>query len=290
MGSDAFEKAVKASPTLRRNPKFLKKFKTSGFETGKDADYVIRGDLVAWQLRIAVSQSIGWSSEQDVQRYFAQVNKDLDDAFQWKQLHKSKKIMMLPSAVPRSSEEISALLKPTFVSWTWGINIADQFDATKNRNQSVDSYAKSSPSQRLVGYLRSGLNQLHIDASSPNPEYFRFFTFKDAQKVATIMAKAYTLFNGATLAMIICLLGFRIIRRKWRNAVKKDLLVLALLLVLYPLAYCFSVNWFAEYVHNPYVVYFYTAGATVPMMATALLLGTGVIIGQTPYCGKTVRG
>ena len=116
----SFEKAVKASPTLRRTPEFLKKFKTSGFETGKDADYVIRGDLVAWQLRIAVSQSIGWSSEQDVQRYFAQVNKDLDDAFQQKRLHKSKKIMMLPSAVPRSSEEISALLKPTFVSWTYG--------------------------------------------------------------------------------------------------------------------------------------------------------------------------
>ena len=286
----SFEKAVKASPTLRRTPEFLKKFKTSGFETGKDADYVIRGDLVAWQLRIAVSQSIGWSSEQDVQRYFAQVNKDLDDAFQQKRLHKSKKIMMLPSAVPRSSEEISALLKPTFVSWTWGINIADRFNTTKNRNQSVDSYVKSDPSQRLVGYLRSGLNQLHIDASSPNPEYFRFFTFKDAQKVATIMAKAYTLFNSATLAMIICLLGFRIIRRKWRNAVKKDLLVLALLLVLYPLAYCFSVNWFAEYVHNPYVIYFYTAGAVVPMMATALLLGAGTIVRQTPCCGETVRG
>lgn len=282
----SFEKAVGVSPTLRKNPEFLKKFKTSGFVEGKGADYVIRGDLVAWQLRIAVSQSIGWSSEQDVQRYFTQVNKDLDRAFQQKRLHKSKKIMMLSSVVPRSSEEISALIKPTFVSWTWGIDIASQFNTTKNRNQSVDSYAKTNPPQRLVGYLRSGLNQLHIDASSPNPEYFRFFTFKDAQKVATIMAKAYTLFNSATLAMIICLLGFRIIRRKWRNAVKKNLLVLALLLVLYPLAYCFSVNWFAEYVHNPYVIYFYTAGATVPMMATVLLLGAGTIVGRTSYCGK----
>jgi len=131
---------------------------------------------------------------------------------------------------------------------------------------------------------------LHIDASSPNPEYFRFLTFKDAQKVATIMAKAYTLFNSVTLAMIIYLLGFRIIRRKWRSVVKKNLLVLALLLVLYPLAYCFSVNWFAEYVHNPYVIYFYTAGAVVPMMATALLLGAGTIVRQTPCCGETVRG
>ena len=85
------------------------------------------------------------------------------------------------------------------------------------------------------------------------------------------------MFNIVALVVIICLTGSRTIRKGWKNIAGRDFLILAILLALYPLAYCFSVNWFAEYVHNTHVIFFYTAGATVPMIPTALLLGLGVL-------------
>lgn len=287
----SFEKASEASATLRHSPEFLEKFKTVGFMEGKPEGYVISGDLVAWQLRIAITQSIGWSSEQQVQHYFAQVNKELDDAFSAGKLQKSGKMRMLPSAVPRSGKEILSLMKPTFVSWTWGFNIANQFNVTKTRNVSIQAYLKTNPPQRLADYFRIGFERLHIDADSPSPEYFHFFKFENAQKIATVLVWAYTLFNVVALVVIICLTGFRTIRKGWKNIIGRDFLILAILLALYPLAYCFSVNWFAEYVHNAHVIFFYTAGATVPMMGTALLLGLGVLTKQeySEYSIKAVR-
>lgn len=55
---------------------------------------------------------------------------------------------------------------------------------------------------------------------------------------------------------------------------------LMLCLFVYAFIYVFATCWYAEYLDNPYIVFFNTAGMTMPLVATVLFLALGVIAGR----------
>jgi hypothetical protein len=264
--TSSIQKAIDVSPTLQGNHKLIQELFHSGFVAPDIQQNPIRGDFLTWQIRAALQNSGQWNNESQIQRMFRDVNGELDQAFTDGRLRETDKVFLTSGMVSRSGGEISELIKPTLRAFRWNINNLDMFQITTGFNDTA-----SNP-QNVAG-----LEKVRIDPSNPNPSVLSFFTVDDANRVTTVLSKAYAAVNGllcmlfaATMIVSIC----RAIRGRSAEAVA---LTLSILLFLYALVYVFSVVWFTQYVGKEYVTFFYSAGSTAPFVVTAFFLGLGAL-------------
>ncbi len=144
---DAIQKAFQASPTLKKNTDLWENIQTSNW-VGNDLDTnPIRGDFLTWVLRDALQEANMWTSEKEVNAYFAKVNKELDAAFEKGTLKKDDKIQLVSSAGGKSIQEILDLRVYMYLSYKGTIFLSGyrpggaQSDvAKKNLSKSISEY------------------------------------------------------------------------------------------------------------------------------------------------------
>jgi hypothetical protein len=263
----SIEAVFSASPTLRSQPKMLYDIEHVIFAAPDIRENPLKGDFLTWQLRIAISDTLGWKDEAQIQNFFAKVNKEIDDAFVRGTLHRTKKITLVPSLVPRSPNEIRDLIKPSMQLFLESVLPSAQMRLRITSND-------TRPGDRNLNYI--GLKRLNIDPSNPNPVYFSFFQKGQALSVARTATDIFTTVNF----FLLIALGFSLYNA-FHRAFKKhswkafSTLFFAISFLLYGLAYCFATQWFAEFLNSTYVSFFYACGAAMPFVTTGLLFGVG---------------
>lgn len=261
----SIDQAFSVSPTLSENPKLLWSVKHVMFAAPDIARNPIKGDFLTWQIRFAYDNTFGWKNEQTIQDFFAQANHQIDRAFADGRLHRTDKISLSGMLVPRTKSEIGAILSPSFTAWLWSFNM-QHFVVTGNVNHSDP-----------VKQNQFGLKMLGIDIAHPNPQPLSWLSFRRAQHVTTILVSVYRVVNAVfVLVMFLALLSvvIRILRRE-SSGLTVALGVCGLM--VYSWIYCFSVVWFAQYVGNEYVTFFYSAGVSTPFVDVGLLLSFALL-------------
>lgn len=260
--------AIANSPTLRSDPKLIDALWHGGFAAPNMDLKPIRGDFLTWQIRIAVTHSShGWKNEASVQRLFARVNAELDRAFATGKLKKTQKISLSPSLVPRSKHQILELVRPTAQAFRWNFDPRPEYTLSKNLNSTAESTANV-----------LGLRKMGVNIADPNPEYCSFLTRDRAIRLASKVNHLYVWMHMVLLLLFALALVSSLCRLVLRKRAHWRFLSLGVLLMLYALAYCFSVTWFTQYIDNDYVTYFYATGSTGPLVDVALLLGVATLL------------
>ena len=264
--TSSIQKAIDVSPTLQDNHQLIQELFHSGFVAPDIQQNPIRGDFLTWQIRAALQNSGQWNNESQVQRMFRDVNAELDQAFTDGRLRETDKIFLTSGMVPRSSGEISELIKPTLRAFRWNINDLDMFQITTGFNDGA-----SNP-QNVAG-----LEKVRIDPSNPNPSILSFFTVEDANRVSAVLSKVYAAVNSLLFLLFVAAIIVSIRRMILRRSAEVVALTLSILLFLYALVYVFSVVWFTQFLHTEYVTFFYSVGSTAPFVVTAFFLGLGAL-------------
>lgn len=264
----SIDAVFKVSKTLSSNPKLLWSVKHIGFVGSDIKQNPLRGDFLTWQIRVAYDNTFGWHDEPSVQHFFKQANEEIDKAFADGRLKKTEKHSPSALLVPRDSEQMLDLVGPSSYSW-WDSVVMLDYHATKNTNNPGHD-----------GRNVRGLNRMHVDPADPNPVRFPWFSFETAQRVSSSVRLIYSFIN--VILLIACGIGTmlliaNLIRKKGCGMV---VYLGALGLLAYAWVYCFSVNWFAEFLNNPYVTFFYSACVSIPLVSIGLLLGISVFAMQ----------
>ena len=103
------EKAVNASPTLQSRSDFVNTFLDNNAGESNIRNSSIIGDLVAWDLRIALHEAGMYENEKSVNNFFFKVNNELNSAFDNGTLNKSDKIFINSYAAGKDINEIHDL-------------------------------------------------------------------------------------------------------------------------------------------------------------------------------------
>lgn len=107
---DALEKAFSVSETLENDPQMRKGiFESAWTNKGESA---IGGDYLSWVLVNAIWGDDQIGSAEKAEEYFAQVNRELDQAFEDGLLRKDTRLQLTSSAGGRNPEEIAELFGP----------------------------------------------------------------------------------------------------------------------------------------------------------------------------------
>lgn len=263
----SIEQVFAASPTLSKHPEMLDYLEHRDFAAPDIHEHPIHGDLISWQLLNAVAADIGMDDQQAVQRLFSQANQEIHTAFADGRLHATDKIMPLGSMVPRTPAQIKRIVRPSLRMY------ANAFLLKRYYRPSLHT---DSPSREKGNAF--GLRQLNIDLHNPNPTPMQWFTFTDAQRVATTMATTYRIIN---IMLLVMCAGAAVTamtaawRRRW---LPLGFVGLAACLGVYGFAYMFFVYWFTEYVKDDYVTFFYAYGSLAALLGMGLLVGAGALI------------
>lgn len=252
------------SPTLSKNPKLLWSVKHVMFTAPDIRQNPLHGDFLTWQIRFAYDNTYGWSSEPDVQDFFRQANKEIDQAFKSGELHRTSKIRLSGLLVPRDGGSVVALIPKAAVLWHDSLVFASYAD-TFHEN-SLDQVPEN---------IR-GLERMHVDVTNPNPSVLGLDATR-AKRVAAVLVKIYRLLNYILLAMAVLsfiLVAVLCVRRRYRIGLLTAIGCIGL--GTYAWVYCFSVKWFSEFLNNGYWDFFYSGCVAIPFIAFSLLLGTGL--------------
>lgn len=267
--ADSIEKAESVSPTLRSEPSIIQYVETRDFAFPNIRQNPLKGDFVTWQMLPAIADTkMGMKDEKPAQLFFAQVNREIDEAFNDGRLKKTDKISIAPSLVPRTPAQITEMLKP---SWNMFLNsfiLMTNYTVTYHRN--TPTYKADTVADP------EGLEQLNIDPMNPNPTVIRGFSFSDAQNVARNSVRVYRIINVLLALILICSFAAAVRGSIRGDSRKLALYGLSLCLIAYGFVYSFFVYWFVQYVGNDYVQFFYTTGPITPLLCTGLLLGLGM--------------
>ncbi|WP_214376845.1 hypothetical protein [Bifidobacterium colobi] len=270
------------SPTLSKNPKLLWSVKHIMFTYPDIKKNPLTGDFLTWQIRFAYDNTFGWDNERSVQDFFKQVNKEIDAAFDDGRLKKTTKISLSSMLVPRNINEIMSLIGSANYSWS---------------DSAVIYYyrlsGKGNSSDKDDNNIR-GLKRMRVDPGDPNPEPFPWFSFEASRRVSSVDRVIYSVLN---VLMIIAAIveTIRLIAGLIRKIRMQGLLIYigALGLLAYAWVYCFSVNWYTEYLHDRFVTFFYSGGVAIPLIAVPLMLFVGLLsirwVNATSYSKGNVR-
>ncbi|WP_127920945.1 hypothetical protein [Bifidobacterium xylocopae] len=273
--ADSIVAAEKASPTLQTQPGIIDYVTHSDFAAPDILVKPLTGDYISWQMLAAIDETIGMEDENAVQQFFRKVNMEIDAAFSDGSLTKTDKISVSSSLVPRSKHEIIELFDPASDVFSDTFTLQRYYQVSHNVN--IPATGK----YNIVN--KRGLQQLNIDPRNPNPRIFPLFSYHNAQEVASTVVTIYMIVN--ILLLIVLLINlFCCVRdlhhRKW---IRPAFTALSLCLFLYAYAYAFFAMWYAQYLKNTYVQFFYTAGLLTPFVAIGLILGLGAFCSDGHY-------
>lgn len=264
----SIEQAFQASPTLQQVPKLQWNLEHGGFVVPDIRENPVYGDFLTWQIRIALNDSGLWENEESVQQLFAKANRELDAAFESGQLQETDKHTPSEMAVPRTLQQIFGIVPDTLINFYQSFDPHQVYKSPSLRNTAGGDELNI-----------QGLQQMNVDPNNPNPEHFRFLTYERASRLAAVIMRIYVVINYCLLVTMLIAIVATIHRRKLHGNLQRwRMLIFAALMMLYGLAYSFSIAWFAEFLMNQYVSYFYSAGVVAPFIAVGLLMCTGVAL------------
>ncbi len=123
---DAIEKAFEVSPTLAEHPELKQEIYTSFWVDGDIDSNPIRGDFLTWVLKDAVFTSGLVSTVQEKEAFFAQVNRELDAAFDDGRLYKeSRRITLFPSIGGKTVKELKEVAGRAFAAYGYHVFMKD---------------------------------------------------------------------------------------------------------------------------------------------------------------------
>ncbi|MFT9393588.1 hypothetical protein, partial [Bifidobacterium sp.] len=163
--------------------------------------------------------------------------------------------------------QILELVRPTAQAFRWNFDPRPEYTLSKNLNSTAESTANV-----------LGLRKMGVNIADPNPEYCSFLTRDRAIRLASKVNHLYVWMHTVLLLLFALALVSSLCRLVLRKRAHWRFLSLGVLLMLYALAYCFSVTWFMQYIDNDYVTYFYATGSTGPLVDVALLLGVATLL------------
>lgn len=265
--ASSIEQAFEVSPTLAAQPKMLYSIEHDIFAQPNIRQNPLKGDFLTWQMRIAVSESIGWNNEPQVQAFFEQVNNELNQAFEDGRLTKTSKIRLTSSMVPLSQQEINSVFKLSLKSYLNNY-LYNNIEPDSKRNDTV-------PGDDNKNWI--GLQRLNIDPSDPSPQYIPFFNYSQASRFAHIMQSTYRIINIVLLVCLLFMTLLAIIRIRKRQSYAYILEALTSWgLVTYSFIYTFAIAWFSQFLQAD-AQFRYSIGCSNALVTTGLLISLGVL-------------
>lgn len=267
---DSIESAFDASPTLRAMPDLLHYVEYEGYAAPDIHQHPLTGDFISWQLLQAIDSTIGMNDESRVQQIFKQANNEIDYAFSTGKLKRTNKITLTKSLVPRTGSQIASLIPQSIKHYGNVLFLISLYKVSINQNESVDY---DEPSSWI------GLQRLNIDINDSNPSVFSWFSAQQARFIANTDRRIYSGLNIALFIVLLYAFTISIVRtmKEKRLDIWRHLWISGALLV-YAFAYTLFACWYAEYLANAYITYFYVAGLIMPLMYVALLIATGSLL------------
>lgn len=272
----SIEAVANASPTLKSQPGILDFVEHQDFAAPDIHVHPLTGDFLSWQMLAAIDRTIGMDDEQRTQKFFHQVNAEVEAAFKDGRLKRTDKFTPSLNLVPRQPDQIAGLLRPSFRMFLNSYTLLQLYEVSHDVNQT----------NRNI-YNRKGLAQVNVDINNPNPQPVSWFSIDKARTVARLDVHLYRIVNLVlSLIFLIALCKATRAAAAERNLADLAFPGLSLCLFIYAFAYSFFVAWYIEYLDNIYAQFFYTTGSITPFIVTGLLIGLGWFSLQ---CGKRAQ-
>lgn len=281
--TDAIEKVFEESETLRQYPRLLDSILHTTWFSGDIYENPIRGDFFCWVLRDALFTSGLWESERQVSDLFAQVNAELEEAFEEGRLIEEDKVQLLSSVGGRSMEEILALKDDVITGYECVILLKSYIPgAAQNTKGDADMISTASALTNMD--FSSGLSELRdVEIRAANSVIRIIFVIYTAVQIGLCFLTA----AGIIWSVAVWI---RNIRKREKGIIfGKEMIVVSVIFVLtgISLAYLFSVAWFLSYLFSnadpAEVLKFYGVGA-IPLMSLVELLGCYLFVKQMSVC------
>lgn len=266
---DSIRQVFDVSPTLNSIPGLRYGILHKGFAAPDIKVNPLKGDFLGWQVRTVMEESGQWKNESKIQKTFKQVNSEIDSAFNDGRLKKTKKYAVVKSMVPRTPQQIMALFKPSIKAMYWTVD--------SRRVYSVENHLNSDSSD---WENQAGLKLYGINSQKPNEPRIPSFPVEVARRVALLISKVYLIINFVLILILVGAVAGVCLGKFKPTFMLARMYVFIVLMMLYGWVYCFTISWFAEFLHADYVLYFYTNGSALPFVQTALLIGGGLMV----YC------
>ena len=253
---DAIQATFEASPTLKAHPELLEELRTSAWSQGDMEQKPLTREYLGWAIRTELKDAGLWTSEEDVNNMFKQVNLELADAFKNGTLKKVEgRIQLLKSAYPYTWGEIKAWDFPGQIwmslrdtIWLEGYTIGFNYSSAD------------------VNLARDG-KILHMLGDINVPTGKR----RELGKLgANIIAWIYRVVNTVLVVLSIVFIIVQVVKlfKNWKarkKYIKENKLVLSLALtslafIGITLVYSFGISWFFTEEFSRQIFIFYRIG------------------------------
>ncbi|MBP3853577.1 MAG: hypothetical protein J6D18_03305, partial [Erysipelotrichaceae bacterium] len=245
---DAIQKAFSASPTLKSNPKLLKKISKSQWVQGDIKKNPIQGDFLTWTLRDALVDAGLWKNQKKTEQFFEKVNRELDDAFQSGELKKDKRFQIISSAGGRNRQERWQLIP--LMSKMYRGHIFLNGYRSGGANSEIHS-------KKLVNKLSTFLHTPYLKDNKINGKKMNYDV---ANTVTEILFVFYMILNPFLFIVSVFSIGLTLMdcirnrnRLRWslrKNPNRYYAWIGSLMVLSIAIVYSFSISWFVSFVYN----------------------------------------
>lgn len=271
------EKAFNASPTLKSHPELFNQWMKTPWAGGDLYTNNLAGDIIAWSLRISLSQAGLFNNEIEADNFFKQVNAELNQALDNGTLEKSDKIFITDSLNGKDINEIYSL-KTAIIN---GLNINLFYEYVRATQKPVDNGVDIS--SQLVSNDRVNFAESIVNEEIPtNNELTN--TEKSAIHFAELDILAYH--YSSYIIVLLTVLGFFAlfisqIKNRFKDRQLNLLLLYEIMLLGTFLVQIFAIAWFTSWINQPTIdrMEYYTSGcqAIFALFETLAIIGGFVV-------------
>lgn len=276
--ADAIDKTYEVSKTFQEYPQIIENIRYTPWFGGNIYENPIKGDFLTWVLRDAVYEAGLWSGDGAVNDLFAQINFEIERAFETGELEKDDKFKPLASTGGFTKEEILSLKKIIDEEFNIQINlemyepggkifvdegIADFENIYAMANEITNWYVYYSDEQERA---------IKSEEIQPVNE-----VIKNIFSIYSIMNRTLCLCAaGGTIAVLFYAAFNRIKKTKVKNGFLIPAAFMTVLLAMLCICYAFGIAWFTNFLNieeiNVMILKFYSVGL-IPMLSIIEIFG-----------------
>lgn len=275
--ASSIKEMYRVSPTFQNDPELMNSILHSNLYGGDIEKNPIQGDFLTWVLRSALIETNTWKSEKQVSDLFAQINAEVERAFENGQLQQNHKIRLLSSAVGRTPKEVTSLFPYVWESFV---------DSLTLKNYSVEisgaGTTNNAPAAEDAAAM-TGLPYLNDYSFTETSSYSHMVQFFNG------IIWIYRVLNPALIAF--ALYSLIVTMRTRHRSAKRNHPDSSCLHRMIPFTaicflgicwmYSFGISWFAQFLMpdpaTAYIVFNFYATALIPLSAIALFLFSGMV-------------
>jgi hypothetical protein len=280
--ASSIKEMYRVSPTFQNDPELMNSILHSNLYGGDIEKNPIQGDFLTWVLRSALIETNTWKSEKQVSDLFAQINAEVERAFENGQLKQNHKIRLLSSAVGRTPKEVTSLFPYIWESF---------IDSLTLKNYSVEisgaGTTNNAPAAEDAAAM-TGLPYLNDYSFTQISSYSHVVQFFNS------IIWIYRVLNPALIAFALYSLILTM-RTRHRSAKRNHpdsscphrmIPFTAICFLGICWMYSFGISWFAQFLMpdpaTAYIVFNFYATALIPLFAIALFLFSGMVFLADP--------